>query len=67
MILKLNKLKGNSMEDKEIFYKRERLVPREQRLVPRKSSERIFTDPFILSCLVILLIMIIIVLVLHFS
>jgi len=63
----VKQLKGNSMEDKEIFYKRERLVPREQRLVPRKSSERIFTDPFILSCLVILLIMIIIVLVLHFS
>ena len=55
------------MEDKDIFYRRERLVPREQRLVPRKPSEKVFTDPFILSCLVILTIMIIIVLVLHFS
>ncbi|MEN6378965.1 MAG: hypothetical protein ABFD15_05225 [Methanofastidiosum sp.] len=55
------------MEDKDIFYRRERLVPREQRLVPRKPSERVFTDPLILSCLVILAIMIIIVLVLHFS
>ncbi len=55
------------MEDREIFYRRERLVPRERKLVPRKSPEKVFTDPFIFTCLVIVTIMILIVVVLHFT
>jgi Na+/H+ antiporter NhaD/arsenite permease-like protein len=55
------------MDEKELFYRRKHLPPREPRLVERKPPEKVFTDPFILSCLVILAIMIIIVLVLHFS
>ncbi len=55
------------MDERELLYRRERLVPREARLIPRKSPEKVFTDPFILTCLVIVTIMIIIVIVLHFS
>jgi hypothetical protein len=55
------------MEDRDLFYRREEVVPREPMLVQRKSKERVFTDPFILTCLVIQIVMIIIVLVLHFT
>ncbi|NYT13045.1 MAG: hypothetical protein GKC01_00885 [Candidatus Methanofastidiosa archaeon] len=55
------------MDEKELFYRRERLVPREPVLIERKTKEKVFTDPLILTCLVILMIMIIIALVLHFT
>ncbi|NYT04374.1 MAG: hypothetical protein GKC00_06695 [Candidatus Methanofastidiosa archaeon] len=55
------------MDEKELFYRRERLVPREPVLIERKPKEKVFTDPFILACLVALMIMIIIALVLHFT
>ena len=56
------------MDEKELFYRRERLVPREPALVERKPpKEKVFTDPLILTSLVILAIMIIIVLVLYFT
>ncbi|NPV49676.1 MAG: hypothetical protein HPY60_00555 [Candidatus Methanofastidiosum sp.] len=55
------------MDEKELFYRRERLVPREPVLIERKPKEKVFTDPLILTCLVILMIMIIIALVLHFT
>ncbi|MCC7572498.1 MAG: hypothetical protein KO464_03810 [Candidatus Methanofastidiosum sp.] len=52
------------MDERELFYVRER---REPRLVPRKTKEKILTDPFILTCLIIQLIMIVIVLILHLT
>ena len=55
------------MDEKELFYRREQLVPRGPMLVERKTPEKVFTDPFILTCLVIQTIMNPIVLVLHFS
>ncbi len=55
------------MEDKDIFYKKSMLIEREPRLVSRKKSEKVFSDPFILTCIVIQIIMILIVLALHFS
>lgn len=58
---------GVSMEDRDLFYRREEVVPREPILVQRKSKERVFTDPFILACLVVQIVMIVIVLALHFS
>lgn len=55
------------MNEKELFYREERLVPRESILVERKTPEKVFTDPFILTCLIIQAIMIIIVVALNFD
>lgn len=55
------------MENEEIFYRGQRLAPREPRLVPRKKQERILSDRLIMVFLAIQVVMILIVLALHFS
>lgn len=55
------------MDERELFYRRQKLVPRELKLVERKTKEKIFTDPFVLTCLVIQTIMILIILILHYT
>jgi Na+/H+ antiporter NhaD/arsenite permease-like protein len=55
------------MDERELFYRREKLIPRELKLIERKTKEKVFTDPLILTCLVIQTMMILIILILHYT